>query len=581
MYDGIYFPTLGVDHAKTFKFAPTKIGVIPYMIQKLQIRNYALIDQLEIRFSDGLTIITGETGAGKSILMGALGLIMGKRADTKVLYKEAEKCVVEGYFDIDKYDLKFFFDENDLDYDSALIIRREITPSGKSRAFVNDTPVNLKILQELSSALVDLHQQFDTLDIHEVSFQLRMIDALADNKKRLETYREQFSSYQAIKQRLQKLEAEQHRAEQEAEFLQFQLEELEAVQLQTGEQESLESELQRLSNAEDIKRVLNNTYQHLNESEVAVVGQLEEIRLGLSEIRKFDPQVEQLYERFAALILELQELSGDFEKISEATEHDPERIQETQQRLDSIYRLQNKHRVNTVEELLDIQSKFSEQLEAFGDLSSEITQLKAQQERQEQKLLGIAEDLRKHRQRVGPAFEKKVLALLAQLSMEHARIQVEYKALDELGPTGLDEINFLFAANPGSRLQLIKDVASGGELSRLTLVTKSLVASAIPLPTLIFDEIDTGISGDVAIKMGSILRLLSNQHQVVSITHSPQVAAKADRHYFVYKKVEENRTYTKVRELTQDERIRAIATMLSQNPPSESAIENAKELLSI
>lgn len=551
------------------------------MINKLQIKNYALIDELEINFSKGLTIITGETGAGKSILLGALGLIMGKRADTKVLYDESDKCVVEAFFDIEKYDLRTFFEENDLDYDPALIIRREITPAGKSRAFVNDTPVNLKILQSLSSSLVDLHQQFDTLDIHEVSFQLRMIDALADNKVLLADYQEKFATYQGDKSKLARLENQQKRAEQETEFLQFQLDELQALQLQAGEQETLEEELERLTNAEDIKRVLSATFQHLTDSETAVISQLEELRSALNEIRKFDSRVGQQFERFENVLVELQDISGELEKIAEETEHDPERIQETQQRLDAIYRLQNKHKVATVEELLNIQQEIEGKLEGFGDLSAEINRLRKRIGEQEQQLLKQAEQLRERRMQVGPGFEKKVLGLLSQLSMEHARIQVEYLPLEELGPTGMDEINFLFAANPGSRLQMIKDVASGGELSRLTLVTKSLVASAIPLPTLIFDEIDTGISGHIALKMGSILRQLSNQHQVVSITHSPQVASKADVHYFVYKKIHEDRTYTKVRPLTSDERVRAIATMLSQNPPSESAIENAKELLSI
>jgi DNA repair protein RecN (Recombination protein N) len=551
------------------------------MINKLQIKNYALIDELEINFSKGLTIITGETGAGKSILLGALGLIMGKRADTKVLYDESDKCVVEAFFDIEKYELRSFFEENDLDYDPSLIIRREITPSGKSRAFVNDTPVNLKILQSLSSSLVDLHLQFDTLDIHEVSFQLRMIDALADNQTLLAGYQEMFTAYQDDRSKLSRLENQQKRAEQETEFLQFQLDELQALQLQAGEQETLEEELERLTNAEDIKRVLSATFQHLTDSETAVISQLEELRSALNDIRKFDSRVGRQFERFENVIVELQDMSGEFEKIAETTEHDPERILETQQRLDAIYRLQNKHKVGSVEELLALQKEIENKLEGFGDLSAEINRLRKRIGEQEQQLRQLAEQLRERRMKVGPGFEKKVLGLLSQLSMEHARIQVEYLPLEELGPTGMDEINFLFAANPGSRLQLIKDVASGGELSRLTLVTKSLVASAIPLPTLIFDEIDTGISGHIALKMGSILRQLSNQHQVVSITHSPQVASKADVHYFVYKKIHDDRTYTKVRQLTPDERVRAIATMLSQNPPSESAIENARELLSI
>ena len=551
------------------------------MINKLQIKNYALIEELEINFSKGLTIITGETGAGKSILLGALGLIMGKRADTKVLYNESVKCVVEAYFDIDMYNVQSFFEENDLDYAPQLIIRREITPSGKSRAFVNDTPVRLKILQSLSGALVDLHLQFDTLDIHEVSFQLRMIDALAENKEILESYQKGYDTYQVDKNQLNRLQAQQRKADQETEFIQFQLEELEALQLQAGEQESLEEELARLTNAEDIKRILGIAFQRLSNDEQAIVNQLEEVRQSLNEVCKYDARVEQLFQRLEHVLVELQDMSGDFEKVAEDTEYDPERIAETQQRLDTIYRLQSKHKVMSVEELMNIQEDLASKLSVFGDLTSEIARLQQSIKDQENKLLKQAKKLSKRRKRVGPGFEQRVLKLLGQLGMEHARLNVEYTALEELSSTGLDEINFLFAANPGSRLQLIKDVASGGELSRLTLVTKSLVASAIPLPTLIFDEIDSGVSGHISLKMGSILRKLSNQHQVVTITHSPQVASKADVHYFVYKKVKAGRTYTKVRQLTKDQRVRAIATMLSQNPPSESAIENAKELLSI
>lgn len=549
------------------------------MIQKLQIKNYALIEKLEVNFSKGLTIITGETGAGKSILLGALGLIMGKRADTKVLYKEDAKCVVEAFFDIEKYDLQAFFAENDLDYEPLLIIRREITPSGKSRAFVNDTPSNLKILQALSNSLIDLHQQFDSLDIHEVSFQLRMIDSLANNKKLLEKYQVKYADYIANKNKLNRLEVQQRRSDQESDFLKFQLEELEELDLQEGEQENGERELERLTNAEDIKRILSGAFQHLTENELSVLGQLEEIRLSLNDVRKFDPQISRLYERFESIILELQDLSNDFEKVAESTEYEPERIMALQQRLDAIYRLQNKHKAADVAELLALQEELSQKLSAFSDLKEQIENLRLAIAKQEDVLMKLAEKLRDNRQKAGPGFEREVLKLLAQLSMEHARLQVEYQPLEQLGPMGIDEINFLFAANPGSRLQAIKDVASGGELSRLNLVVKSLVASAIPLPTLIFDEIDTGISGGIALKMGNILRQLSNQHQVVSITHSPQVASKADAHYFVYKNVREGSTYTKVRKLTQDERIRAIATMLSQNPPSDSAIENAKELL--
>jgi DNA repair protein RecN (Recombination protein N) len=551
------------------------------MIKSLQIKNYALIEELNIDFSDGLTIITGETGAGKSILLGALGLIMGKRADLKSLYNLEKKCVVEADFEIAHYELKPFFKEHDLDYEDHLVIRREITPSGKSRAFVNDSPVNLNILQQLSAALIDLHQQFDTLDIHKVSFQLRLLDALAGNKKQLAAYQQDYARYQANKRQLQSLIAQNDNAGKELEFLQFQLEELAKAALEDGEQEQLEAELTRLTNAEDIKRTLLNAFQQLSESEISTIGQLQEIMLSIGQIEQFDSELSQLHGRFESVLAELSDLSNEFERIAEATDYEPERIMEAQQRLDMIYRLQNKHQAGDIAELLAIQDKLQQQVDGIGDLSKEIIRLQKTVSEQETALYKLAEKLSTNRHKVVAGFENKVEKLLAQLAMKHARLKVDIARLERLGDTGFDEVNFLFAANKGSRLQLIKDVASGGEISRLTLVVKSLVASAIPLPTLIFDEIDTGVSGDVAIKMGGILKDMSNNHQVVSITHSPQIASKANRHYFVYKKVKDDRTFTMIRELEMEGRVYAIATMLSQDPPSESAISNAKELLSV
>ena len=549
------------------------------MIKRLEIRNYAIIDELEIRFSDGLTIITGETGAGKSILLGGLGLIMGKRADTKSLYHLDKKCVIEGHFDIGHYDLRSFFDEADLDYEPECVIRREISPSGKSRAFVNDTPVKLKVLQRLTGALVDLHQQFDTLDIHQVSFQLRLIDALAGNKQALTDYEQGYRAYQRDKRELERLQEQAQAAARESEFLSFQLKEFHEAELVAGEQEALEGELNRLNNSEDIKRILSGTYAHLIDSEQAVVGQLETLNQQLQSYAEVDPKIAELQQRFQGLVVELEDVAGDFERLADATEYDGARIQELQERTDLIYRLQSKHFVKSVEELLTIQAELETKLKGFQDVSGGIAKLEKTIAAQEKTLRTKALAIRKARQKVVPGFEKRVHEMLADLSMQHARLQVALTPLSELTATGLDEINFLFAANRGSRMQAIKDVASGGEISRLTLVTKSLVASSIPLPTLIFDEIDSGVSGDVAQKMGDILRRLSNGHQVVSITHSPQIAAKADAHYFVYKKDTPERTISRVKQLSQEERTKAIAVMLSQNPPSATALENARELL--
>lgn len=551
------------------------------MIQKLLIKNYAIIEELEINFSSGLTIITGETGAGKSILLGALGLIMGNRADTKSLYDQGKKCIIEAYFQVKKYKVKAFFEEHEIDYDDEVIVRRELTPSGKSRAFINDTPVNLKMLQQLSGSLIDLHQQFDTLDIHNVSFQLRMIDALAGNNDLLEKYQSAFKQYTSAKRNLATLIKKSRAADKESDFLNFQLQEFNEVELIEGELEKMETEITQLSNAEDIKRTLGGAFQSLSESESSVISNLEEIGIALSSLRKTYPDLEKIMVRFDGAVLEIQDVASEFERIADETEHDGERILELQTRLDLIYKLQNKHHVKTVNELLEIQADLQSKVGAFADLSDEIELTKRDIKKYEQDAKTLAAQLSKKRKAVIGNFEKKVQKLLVLLGMEHAQLKIQIGELDELSSTGLDDVNYLFAPNKGSQFLPIKGIASGGELSRLTLATKSLVASAIPLPTLIFDEIDTGISGDTALKMGGILHDLADQHQVVSITHSPQVAVKADNHYFVFKKVKDDKTVTSVRLLSPDERVRAIATMLSGSPPSESALKNAKELLEL
>ena len=549
------------------------------MLKRLHIRNYALIDELEINFSERLTIITGETGAGKSILLGALGLIMGERADTKVFYNDAEKCVVEAFFDVSEYDLRAFFEEHELDYDPEVVIRRELSPTGKSRAFVNDTPANNQVLQRLTENLIDLHQQFDTLDIHNVNFQLRMIDALAENGPMLKEYQQGYRQYAADKKRLAELIERSQSGAKEMEFLRFQLDELQSAGLQEGEQESLEGELAQLTNAEDIKRSYGAAYNHLSESEMNLVGQLQELARSISPTRKLSPQLSALSERMDAAIIDLQDLAKDFERIAEGTEHDPQRIAEAQERLNVMFKLQKKHGVSGVLELLQIQADLEKQTAGYTNLDSEIAKLEQVIAKQEKALRSTASTLSQRRRAVPPKFEERVQAMLTQLSMPHARLKVEIAELSQLGPTGLDDVQFLFATNIGARYLPIKDVASGGELSRLTLCTKSLVADAIPLPTLIFDEIDSGISGDVSLKMGIILKELSARHQVISITHTPQIAARADAHYFVYKKVEGQRTVTNVRFLAPDERVRSIAVMLSGNPPSEAAIATARELV--
>lgn len=549
------------------------------MIQRLYIRNYAIISEVVMHFSKNLNIITGETGAGKSIMLGALGLIMGNRADLKILKNNQKKCVVEGYFDILHYELRDFFEEEDLDYDTEVTVRREITPSGKSRAFINDTPVRLEILRRLAARLLDVHQQFDTLDIHNEDFQLQMLDALAGNKKTLTAYQTEFEKYMTNKRKLHRLKEATRKATQEKDFIEFQLEELAVAELRTDEQVELEQELETLSNAENIKRLLSAGFHLLSESEQAILSQLNELSNEISSIAQYHSTLKDLMERYDGLVIELQDIANEFEAIAEDTEYDGERIAATQERLDMMYRLQNKHQVSSNAELLEIQADLQAKVNSYADLSSQISKLERTIERQEKRLRKMGTQLSKKRKQVIPSFEKQLHQRLSLLSMQHARINIQMKELSAPTPSGFDSVTYLFAANKGSRMGLIKDAASGGELSRLTLCAKSLVADAIPLPTLVFDEIDAGVSGDVALKMGDILRDLANRHQVISITHTPQIAARADNHYFVYKKVAANQTFSNVRLLSLQERVTEIATMMSGSPPSNHALSSARELI--
>jgi DNA repair protein RecN (Recombination protein N) len=549
------------------------------MLKKLSVRNYALIDVLEIVFSDKLTIITGETGAGKSILLGALELVMGGRADMKAFYNEAEKCVIEAWFEVKKYDLKSFFEENELDYDHEVVIRRELTPSGKSRAFINDTPVNNQVLKQITDALIDLHQQFDTLDIHNVNFQLRMLDALAGNDMLLQQYGTLYRAYQANQKRLRDLNQMANDSGKEMEFLKFQYEELDAAKLVPGEQKALEGQLTQLTSAEDVKQITAQTFDQLLESEQNIVGALRELARKMQQVATKAPVLQPVQRRMESVILELEDLGQDCERISEGTDHDAEKIAYAQDRLNTLYKLLKKHQVTDADQLLTLYDVLHKRLSGFSNSGEEIAALEKTLSAQVKELTTQAESLSVRRKKVIPKFETDVQAMLEQLSMPHARLKIDMQAHTQPTTTGTDDVAFLFATNVGSKFLPIKDVASGGELARLTLCTKSLVADAIPLPTLIFDEIDTGVSGDVAQRMGLILKELSSRHQVVAITHTPQVASKAEAHYFVYKKVEENRSYSRIKQLTQDERVRAIATMLSGNPPSDSALVTAAELM--
>lgn len=549
------------------------------MLKKLEIQNYAIIESLELDLTKGLSIVTGETGAGKSILLGALGLIMGKRADTKVLYEADKKCVVEAVFDVSEYNIQSIFEAEGIDYEEETIIRRMISPNGKSRAFINDEPTTLSVLKAITDNLVDLHQQFDTLDLHSVSFQTKTIDALAGVIGKVDDYQVDYAEYAKSKRVLSSLEEKHRNANQEMDFLNFQMKEFNDAEFMDGEQEEKEKTLDKLTNAEDIQRVGNMILHQLDEDDSSAVDTLQSLLNELSSVMDADEKLAEIYERLTNIQEEMRDIAKEAGHIAEITEYDESVIEELNARLNLIYRLQKKHNVDNLEDLLKIQDDISTQLSGFGDITQDIEKLQNKIAKLETALVKKSDVISKKRKKTAPDFEKAIHEMLVPLSMENAYIKVDIAPLDKPGPSGMDQINFLFAPNKGSDFKSLKDIASGGEISRLTLCIKSLVANAMTLPTLIFDEIDTGVSGEVASRMGVILSGLADQHQVISITHSPQIAAKADRHFFVHKNDREDRTVTAIKELDKEGRITEIAKMLSGNPPSEAAIANAKELM--
>lgn len=551
------------------------------MLKRIEIQNYAIIDHLEIEFPEGLTIITGETGAGKSILLGALGLVMGNRADTKVLYDQERKCIVEAIFDIKAYTLQEYFNEADLEYSDELIIRREIAPGGKSRAFVNDTPATLDVLTALSASLVNIHGQFDTLDIQKPASQIEILDALAGNKVLLTDYRKLYRQYRSITSILEDLKNNSKNASQEMEFLAFQLKEFEDAAWKEGEQEVLETSLRKLTGAEDVKRLSQLLAHGLAEDEQAVIGQLHQMSGQYAAITGLDAGFLDIHSRLVSVKEELSDIARECARIAEATDYDEEAIHYANQRLGILYRLMKKHQVGTESDLLDVQEAIQQKMSGYTSLDHEIQELSNQCAQKEQQLREIALQLRSNRGGIIETFQENVHTMLVSLAMEHAYIRVQMTPLEQLTASGCDEIAILFAPNKGSQFLPLKDIASGGELSRLTLCMKSLVAGAATMPTLVFDEIDAGVSGEVAHKMGTILSSLAKAHQVICITHSPQIAAKADIHLWVYKSENETRTMAAMRTLSLDDRITELAKMLSGNPPTEGARLNARELLGI
>ncbi len=551
------------------------------MLHKLTIKNYAIINRLEIELSRGMNIITGETGAGKSILLGALGLILGERADTKALYDTEEKCVVEADFDIKGYDLKAFFAENELDFEAHTIVRREINQAGKSRAFINDTPVTLSVLKQLGEQLVNLHNQHETLELTRSGFQLSVIDILAKNNTLLSDYRAKLSVYRKDIKRLNELTEQNRAVSAELDYYQFQLSELADAKLAAEEQAQLETEQSTLSNVEEIKRVLQGVINLLDNSEAATLAQLAEVQGMLKGVKSYNTEIAALTDRLHSAYEELKDISGEFDNIQEGTALDPERLEEVNARLNTIYKLQKKHNVNTIEELLGIQADLDAKVQGVDNSIAEIEALKANIDTQLKALLKLAEQLHSAREKVLREFQNNVVVLLTKVGMPNATFRVDIKKLEPhlLNENGFTDIKFLFSANKGFAPNEIKDVASGGELSRLMLSIKSLLADAGALPTMIFDEIDSGISGEVALKVGEIMKQLSRNHQLISITHLPQIARTADKHLYIYKETNGNRTNTRIKELKGEDRVVELAKMLSGDKLSDAALANAREMI--
>ena len=550
------------------------------MLQRIHIQNYAIIDDLSIDFSQRLNVITGETGAGKSILMGALSLILGDRADTAVLRQRDKKCVVEGIFAVGTRKLVMeFFGENELDVsDGEVVIRREIAPSGKSRAFVNDTPVNLEQLRKLSSLLVDLHRQFDTLELGESDFQREVLDALSGQGEALESYRRVYRDWQSASRELATLKEQQAQFSREFDYNKFLFDELNEMAFKGNELEELDQELKLLTNSEGIKTALSKIYYDLQEGEQPLVQQLRSLTHILQNFSGFHSELSGLSERLSSAQIELQDIAGEVERINEEVNHDPRRIEEVNERLSTGYKLLKKHGVQHTAELLAIQAQLEHKLQDSLQVDAGIAAGEKEVQRLLQEAKKKAAVLSKGRQTQTEPLQEQVNKLLKQVGMPNARLKVQVQAV-ELNGFGADAIEFLFDANKSNRYEPIRKVASGGELSRLMLCIKSLVAESIDLPTLIFDEIDTGISGEAAKQVGIILKNLARRRQVICITHQPQIAGKGDAHYFVYKAVKGESIQTNIRVLSQEERITAIAQMLSGEKPTAAALENAREMV--
>lgn len=548
------------------------------MLKHLIIKNYALIRHLELTPDSGLNVVTGETGAGKSIMLGALGLLLGNRADTKVLWDESEKCVTEAAFDIKDYDLESFFREEDLDYDTTTVLRREISPAGKSRAFINDTPVTLEVMKRLGNMLMDIHSQHETLQLGNHNFQLRLIDAYADNVALRQSYSALWNTYLEAKRHYENLVEQSETLRQEADFVRFQLDELTQAGLSEGEQEELEAELKVKENAEEIKSRFQQIIGLLNGSEFTVSAGLAEARGHLQHIAPYSENYSRLFERLESIRIELSDVIRDIEREDENVDFDPERLQLIQERLSTIYRLQKKHRLSTVSELLALQATLEEKNSLTANLDDALAQAQRHFEDAQTKLKQGAQKLSDSRRKVFAPLSKQLVSLLKQLGIPEAQVQIE-ASVTEPSASGIDKTEILFSANKGMAPRPLAQVASGGEFSRVMFSIKYIMTEKTAMPTLILDEIDTGISGEVAIRLGAMMKAMSAKHQIITITHLPQIAAKGDLHYFVFKDNSAKKTVSSIRKLSSDERVEEIAKMIGGAVPSKAAIANAKELL--
>ncbi|MEQ8469783.1 MAG: DNA repair protein RecN [Marinoscillum sp.] len=548
------------------------------MIQSLSIKNYALIQQLEMAPSAHLNIITGETGAGKSIMLGAVGLLLGNRADTKALFSDDEKCIVEGVFDVKNYDIKPIFHQAELDFEPECIIRREISPSGKSRAFVNDTPVTLDVLKEIGVHLMDIHSQHESLHLGDNQYQLDILDIYAGNSILINDYKNAYNEYKEAETRYNKLTNQAAESSKDVDYKQFLFNELEEAKLRPGELEELEQELEVLENAEEIKTNLGQLTQVLDESEYALINQMKDALPLLSSIKGFSQKFGDLFDRLNSSSIELQDIAQEISNEQERVELDPERLNEVKERIDLIFRLQQKHGCTDVDDLIKIHQELSAELESVLNIDDEIKSAKTLLEKCEHEVLKSGKLLGQSRQKSAEPFASAIVKLIGKLGIENGSIQIKVSP-GKPKPNGLDIVEMLFSANKGVQPRELKNVASGGEFSRLIFAIKYLIADKTAMPTIIFDEIDTGVSGEVALQMVSMMKQMALSHQVISISHLPQFAAGGDAHYFVYKDHSSNKSISKIKKLGTDERVMAIAQMIGGEHPGESALQSARELL--